>query len=151
MTRAEKAEALHASGCACSQAVFGAFAAEYGVDTGLAVRLSSGLGAGIGRLQLTCGAVSGGVLALGLALGNATGAEQDKKEAAYAAAREFVAAIEAEFGASGCRELLQGNDLQTAEGKERIKAAGLQQKVCAPIIRRSVELVEAALAARGRP
>ncbi len=149
MTRAERAAAIHASGSSCAQAVFAAFAEDLGLDEGTAQRIASGLGAGYGRLQLTCGAVSGGVLALGLALGNARGEEQDRKEAAYAASRELALAAAAEFGASDCRALLRGADLRTEEGKARVKAEGLSDLVCKPIVGRCVELVEERLAAAG--
>ena len=149
MTRAEKAALIHASGSSCAQAVFAAFAEDLGLDEGTAQRIASGLGAGYGRLQLTCGAVSGGVLALGLALGNARGEEQDRKEAAYAASRELVEAAAAEFGASDCKALLRGADLRTDEGKARVKAEGLSGLVCQPIVKRCVELVEERLVAAG--
>lgn len=149
MTRAERAAAIHASGSSCAQAVFAAFAEDLGLDEGTAQRIASGLGAGYGRLQLTCGAVSGGVLALGLALGNARGEEQDRKEAAYAASRWLVEAAEAEFGSSDCRALLRGADLMTEEGKARVKAEGLSGLVCKPIVARCVELAEEGLAAAG--
>ena len=149
MTRVEKAALIHASGSSCAQAVFGAFAEDLGLDEGTAQRIASGLGAGYGRLQLTCGAISGGVLALGLALGNGRGEEQDRKEAAYAASRELVEAAAAEFGASDCRTLLRGADLRTDEGKARVKAEGLSGLVCQPIVGRCVELVEERLVAAG--
>ena len=46
MNRIEKAEALFTGGCNCAQAVFAAFADEFGMDEELAKRLATGLGGG---------------------------------------------------------------------------------------------------------
>ncbi len=52
------------------------------------LRASTPFGAGIGQARATCGALSGAVMALGVALGRTTpGAE--RKQAAYAAARQL--------------------------------------------------------------
>ena len=63
MTKAEYAIAMHTDGSSCSQAVFGVFAADLGLDTATAHKLSTGFGGGIGRMGLTCGVISGGVMA----------------------------------------------------------------------------------------
>ena len=52
MNRVEKAEALFTSGCNCSQAVFTAFADEFGLDEELSKRLACALGGGSGRMRL---------------------------------------------------------------------------------------------------
>ncbi|MEW8209534.1 MAG: C-GCAxxG-C-C family (seleno)protein, partial [Candidatus Thiodiazotropha taylori] len=46
-------------GCNCAQAVITSFADRYGVDTELAMRISSGLGGGVGRMGDICGTLSG--------------------------------------------------------------------------------------------
>ena len=66
MSEAERAAELFHIGCACSQAVFGAFAPGLGVDEETAVRLSAGFAAGM-RTADTCGAVTGAYMALGMA------------------------------------------------------------------------------------
>ena len=89
MTRVERALALHAGGSSCSQAVFSAFAEDFGLDPKTAHKLAACLGAGLGRQQLVCGAISGGALVLGLALGNEGGADQAGKERAYGGGVRF--------------------------------------------------------------
>ena len=69
MNRAEKAAALFADGCNCSQAVFAAFADEFGLDEALAKRLACGLGGGVGRMREVCGAVSAAAMVLGMRSG----------------------------------------------------------------------------------
>lgn len=51
----EKAVALFREGYNCAQAVTGAFAEPFGMSQEDALRFSEGMGAGMGRLRLTCG------------------------------------------------------------------------------------------------
>ena len=145
MTRAEKAVAFHGGGSACSQAVFTVFAQEFGVDEGLAHKASTGLGGGIGRLGLTCGAVAGGVLALSLIFGNTTGDDQDAKLKTYEVVSKFMKDMEVRYGSVQCRTLLGGADLWTEEGRAKVKAEGFTDKVCNRIIADVVGYVEALL------
>jgi len=149
MTRTERAAALHAGGSACSQSVFCVFAGDFGLDEALAHRLATGLGGGCGRKQYLCGAVSGAVLVLGLAFGSETGAGKAAKEECYAKVHAFIEAIEAEYGSSECKVLLEGADLMSPEGQAYIKGRGLGAKVCGPVIGRCVEMLEEIL--DGRP
>ena len=67
--RVRKAEALFTGGCNCAQAVFAAFADEFGMDEELAKRLATGLGGGVGRMREVCGAVSAAAMVIGMRLG----------------------------------------------------------------------------------
>lgn len=145
MTKAEKAIALHGSGSSCSQAVFTVFAEDLGMDENLAHKVSTGLGGGMGRMGLTCGAISGGVLALSLAYGNVSGSDQEAKMKTYEVVAKFIADIEAQYGSTQCRVLLGGADLWTEAGRAAVKDAGLSDKVCNRIVADAVKYVETLL------
>ena len=51
MKRSESAEELFRSGMNCSQAVFCAFADEFGMDAETAAKVACGLGGGVGRMR----------------------------------------------------------------------------------------------------
>ncbi len=146
MTRAEKAVALHGGGSSCSQAVFTVFAADYGMDETLAHKVSTGLGGGMGRMGLTCGAISGGVLALSLAYGSERGSDQDAKMKTYEAVSKLTAAMEKKHGSTQCRVLLDGADLWTEEGRAAVKAGDLGNKVCDRLVADVTDFVETLLA-----
>jgi C_GCAxxG_C_C family probable redox protein len=59
MDRRHKAESLFREKTNCTQAVLLSFAAENGLDESIALKIASGFGAGMARLQETCGAVTG--------------------------------------------------------------------------------------------
>ncbi len=144
----KKAVALHTGGSGCTQAVFCAFADVIGFDFATAHRFATGLGGGMGRCQLVCGAITGGILALGAAFGNNSGADLDAKELSYAKASVLVKTVEKEYGCNDCQNLL-GIDISTEEGRARVKEEGLADEVCDKLIARVVELVYTELEAGG--
>ena len=98
----------------CAQSVFTAFAEHIGITEELALRLSSGFGAGVGRMRGMCGAFSGLTLVAGYSKGNLSGQPEDK-EVIFSLVRELADAFKAEFGTLTCRELLH-LDEQAQEG-----------------------------------
>jgi arsenate reductase (thioredoxin) len=141
MNRAERAIGLHQGGLNCSQAVFSSFAESLGMDHGLAVKLATGFGGGMGRTGGACGAVTGAILVLGLKHGSATGQDQEAKANTYRLVREFLAKFKERNGSIVCRELL-GCDIGTPEGFESAKRDGLLSTVCNKAVRDAVEILE---------
>ena len=106
MNHAEKARDRFLSGCSCSQAVFAAFAGDFGIDHDTALRLASCFGGGMGGMRETCGAVTGMLMAAGMKWGYSDIENLDIKTAHYARTRELIEAFKAEHGTIVCRELL---------------------------------------------
>jgi len=106
MNHAQKARELFLSGCSCSQAVFAAFADDFGMDQDTALRLASSFGGGMGGMRETCGAVSGMLMAAGMKWGYSDTQNLDLKTAHYARTRGLIEAFKAEHGTIVCRELL---------------------------------------------
>lgn len=115
---AKRATELFGSGCNCAQAVLAAMAPELGVDLETALRMASGFGGGMGRLQKTCGVVTGSIMLLGLRYGMRRASDQEAKGLCAAKVRELVAGFEVRHGSSDCRTLL-GFDLRTPEDLAR--------------------------------
>ncbi|MBQ8619985.1 MAG: C_GCAxxG_C_C family protein [Clostridia bacterium] len=107
MNHAETARNLFLSGCSCSQAVFAAFADEFGFDQDTALKLASSFGGGMGGMRETCGAVSGMLMVAGLKWGYSEVGNLDIKTAHYARVRSLVEGFTAEHGTIVCRELLK--------------------------------------------
>ena len=106
MNHAEKARDLFLSGCSCSQAVFAAFADDFGFDQDTALCLASSFGGGMGGMRETCGAVSGMLMVAGLKWGYSEVGDLNIKTAHYARVRQLVEGFKAEHGTIVCRELL---------------------------------------------
>ena len=65
-TTKDKAIQSFQSGMNCAQAVVTAYADRLKFDPDLAAGLSCGFGGGMGRLQQTCGALTGAFMVLGI-------------------------------------------------------------------------------------
>lgn len=102
----EIAKNLFLQGYNCSQAVFGAFAEELGMDRDTAMRLSSSFGGGMGRLREVCGAVSGMFMAAGMMYGCSDPSDRTAKTEHYKRIQELAAKFREENGSIICRELL---------------------------------------------
>lgn len=124
----------------CAQAVLSVFCEKEGLDTDLAVRLAGPFGAGMGRHQGTCGALTGALMAYGLRFKGRMG-DPGHKEAVYAGTRDLMARFEALHGSTECRSLL-GCPLLTPEGQERFKREGLKEGICVRLVESAVKLVE---------
>ena len=77
---ADKALAYFHQGYNCAQSVFTAFAEQMGLTDELALRLSSGFGAGVGRMRGMCGAFSGLTMVAGYCKGNLSGNPEEKEK-----------------------------------------------------------------------
>ena len=106
LTIPEKAAKLFYDGYNCAQAVFGAFADEIGIPMETAAKMASALGGGLCRMRETCGAVSGGMLALGTLQGYDISGDDQIKMALYARGQRVMKAFKEIYGTFCCRELL---------------------------------------------
>ena len=95
-THADKAVKLFEEGCSCSQAVFTAYAEDFGIDRETAMKVSVALGAGVGHMRETCGAVTGMALVAGLKYGNTDPADAEAKSKALEAAKALAEKFKAE-------------------------------------------------------
>lgn len=109
MDRAQKAVELFKSGCNCSQSVVCAYCDLFGMDEETAMRASEGFGGGMGRMRLTCGAVSGMAFIAGLALSKGAAGDIPTRTKVYAAVQEMAKEFEEKNGSIICRDLLGVN------------------------------------------
>ncbi len=144
-SRSDIAVETFLAGYNCAQAVLSAFSDELGLDPDTALRLATGFGAGMARLQGVCGAVSGGIIAIGLRHGRGEGQDRTPTEETYQKARELMAQFESRHGTLICRELLGGCDLNTDEGQRSFRESGLMHTVCAGCVRTVADALETIL------
>ena len=114
----------------CEQAILYAFGPDLGLEAETALKAATGLGAGMGRRGEVCGAVTGGILALGLRYGRGRQQDRSAKEETYQKTLELMARFEKRHGSCSCRVLLEGCDLRTAEGVQHFKEHDLLHKTC---------------------
>jgi C_GCAxxG_C_C family probable redox protein len=122
----------------CSQSVFSAFAPQLGMDGETALKLASPFGGGVARRGEICGAVSGALMALGLARGAATPAG---KEGIYRLSQEFMRLFEEKHHSVLCRDLIDC-DLSTPAGHQAAKDKHIFTTICPALVQDAVEIVQ---------
>ncbi len=138
------------SGYNCAQSILYAFGPDLGLEGETALKVATGLGGGMGGRGEVCGAVTGGILALGLKYGRGERAEKSVAQQAYQKTGELMAAFERVQGSCMCRTLLGGCDLRTPEGMQRFREQDLHHRVCVPCVRTVGEILAGMLDAPSR-
>ena len=136
----EKAIRTFRSGLNCAQAVITAYSEEMKFDNNLALSVSVGFGGGMGRLQKTCGAVTGSFMVLGIHNCKKLSDNKDRKEATYLMIQKFSQEFKLINGTTDCLELLKC-DLKTEEGNLFAKENNLFGTVCEKCISDSVRTI----------
>lgn len=144
MNKSDKALELFSNNFNCSQAVFTAFAPDFGLDEQLALRLGTSFGGGARNGEM-CGAVSGALLVLGLKYGHFIASDNQQKSHAYEIAVDYTKRFKEANGSIVCRDLL-GYDLTKPDEMACIKEKGLFGDVCPKMIKSAVEILESVLA-----
>ena len=139
MSRADKAKEYFKAGYTCSQAVALAFADLTEVEEEQLKKLTLPFGGGIGRLRLTCGAVSGMVAILGLLSSN-----EATKSDVYGETQTLCKRFEKENGSLVCGDLLTGANLQVTVGGEAEKRTDeyYKKRPCAELVYSSAKILE---------
>lgn len=141
MTHKEKAQQLLHQQYHCSQAIFGAFAEDLGLDLKTALKLSACFGSGM-RQADTCGCVTGAMLVLGMVVGRYDAQDQEREIYGNRKTEEFVRRFrEKTGGVIHCRDIL-GIDLSTPEGMVRARQMGLIREICPKVLYAGIEILE---------
>ena len=127
-------------GIDCSMVVFGAAAPELGLDQETARKIAAGFGGGMGH-ALTCGCVTGALMALGLKYGNAKAGDRETKQAFLEKKALFEQMFEDENGSLLCKELLE-LDLTVPEELEKIREKKLMDTLCPKLVCSACKILE---------
>ena len=116
---------LFRSGFFCAESVLQALAESQDIQSELIPRIATGFCSGISRTGGMCGAVSGGIMGIGLVAGRNSPAES--LELAYTLAQKLISAFEKQYGSVNCRQLM-GCDLATESGQRYFMENDLMER-----------------------
>lgn len=108
MSRVDEALALFEEGFLCSQAVLAPYAVAFGMDKDTALKVSQGLGGGMGGMRRECGCATGAYMVISLFCNNTIADSREAKIKTFRLVKEFQARLEKKIGTTVCGELLQG-------------------------------------------
>lgn len=137
----EKAISSFKSGLNCAQAMVTAYSDELNLDEDLALSVACGFGGGMGRMQQTCGAVTGSFMVLGIQICKKFSDNKDRKEHTYALVQKFSEKFKAINGSTDCISLLKC-EIKTDEGHRFAKEKNLFETVCEKCIADSIGIIE---------
>ncbi len=136
----EKAISLFNTNLNCAQSVLTVYADILQIDTKFAMSVTAGFGSGMGRLQATCGAVTGAFMALSIYNSNKYSDNGDAKEHTYEMIQDFNRMFLEKHHATDCKALLQV-DLLTEEGEMQYHIDKLSENVCEVCIADAINLI----------
>ncbi|HQI81546.1 MAG TPA: C-GCAxxG-C-C family protein [Deltaproteobacteria bacterium] len=113
------------------------FGEDLGVNRETCVQVSTAFGGGMAHLGLTCGAVTGALMVLGLRHGGTGG----QKQATYGLATEFVKRFREAHGSINCTELI-GYDLSDPEQLAEASARIVFASKCVDYVRTAARILE---------
>jgi C_GCAxxG_C_C family probable redox protein len=128
-------------GLNCAQTVVSSYADELKFDKEMAVSISCGFGGGMGRLQGTCGAVTGSYMVLGMYNCKKHADNKERKAATYEMVQRFNEKFLEANGSTDCISLLNC-EIKSDEGQLKAKESGLFVTVCEKCIIDSIAIVD---------
>ncbi len=145
MKRSEKALQLYSNGFNCAQSVIASFADILDVSEETAIRMASGFGGGMGRMQETCGAATGAFMVIGYLRGKFKEGDDESNDRTNKLIQEFSRRFTHEHGSVNCKALIKF-DINSEEGMVEAKEADVFNKKCTHFVKTSVELLEEIIA-----
>jgi C_GCAxxG_C_C family probable redox protein len=115
-----------------------AVAEKHNIQSDIIPAIASGFCGGMSRTDGICGALAGGILALGLLFGRKSSEDSHKK--IYALSERLVRDFEKQFGSRNCSDLL-GCDISTRAGEVIFETDKLGKTVCLDITVKATDLV----------
>jgi C_GCAxxG_C_C family probable redox protein len=140
MSHTDTALTLFKGGANCSQAVLIAFAPELGLDHAAAVKIPASFGGGM-KQALTCGAVTGALMALGMKYAVIDTTDMKEKVRITEITRKFANRFITRHGTLCCKDLL-GIDISIKEGHDQAAAKGLFKSECPQFIASAIAILE---------
>lgn len=104
-SRVEETLKKHDKGYNCAQAVACTYCDLVGVDEELMFKMTEALGAGMGGMQGTCGALSGACVLAGMKRSTGNLEKPDSKVASYQLSKEILRQFEEKVGSVTCKEI----------------------------------------------
>lgn len=142
VSRIEQAVSTFEEGYTCAQSVFATYADLFGMDRETALKLSSPMGGGIGRMREVCGAVSAMALLAGLKEGNTDPANEEGKERIYLLTRQMAEKFKEKHGTIICRELLGIDGMEKSARPSERTEEYYNKRPCSRLVATASQIIE---------
>jgi len=143
MTLADDAIELMEDGMNCSQAVLIALGGRLGIDRRTAMGVASAFGGGMACTGQTCGAVTGGLMVIGLHCNKARWFASRRTSLAYALGRDFLRQFQAREGSTQCRQLLEAAGI--VGSPQQVMASEAYRTHCQKLVHDGAQILDGLL------
>lgn len=106
MNRIELAKENFKNGCNCAQAVVSAYCDLFGIPKETGLVIAEAFGGGMGRMRLTCGAVTGMFMLASMKYSSGSKNDMETRKKLYATVQAMAKAFEDRNGSIVCADLL---------------------------------------------
>ena len=125
----QDAKAFFSSGFNCAESSLLSACKALEIKSDAVPKIATGFGAGVSRHGGICGALSGTVMAMGLAEGRRDSKDNDAKLKLYKMGAELLNEFKTEYGTVDCMELT-GCNLLSEEGLAKFSNEKIHKEVC---------------------
>lgn len=136
---AREAVSCFKEGYNCAQSVLLAMQKFWSAENRLEPKVASAFGGGIGRKGSLCGALTGGVIAIGLRYGT-NNPDSREREKAYSLALQFFNRFERDCGSVLCRDLI-GYNLADPRELEEARKSNIFMEKCVDIVEKAAQIL----------
>jgi len=126
---AEMATTHFREGLNCAESVLLASVKLWEKDESNIPCIATGFGGGMARQGFQCGALTGGIMAIGVNVGRGCTEDYIGRELTYEQVWDLIERFKKEFGPTTCRDLT-GLDLTTKEGQDKFAEENMHEKKC---------------------
>lgn len=147
ISRVEEAVRTFEEGYNCAQSVFVTYAGLFGLDRETALKITSSMGGGIGRMREVCGVVSAMALLAGLKEGNTDPENEEAKEAIYQLTRQMADKFKEKHQTIICRELLGIEGMEKSARPSKRTESYYSARPCSRLVATAAGIVEEILLA----
>lgn len=142
ISRVTEAVKTFEAGYTCAQSVFVTYADLFGMDKETALKLTSPMGGGIGRMREVCGAVSAMALLAGLKEGNTDPSNEEGKERIYRLTRQMAEKFKEKHETIICRELLGIEGMEKSAKPSVRTAEYYSERPCSRLVATASRIIE---------
>jgi C_GCAxxG_C_C family probable redox protein len=136
-TLSKKATERFSGGYNCAQSVLLTIFEHWKGKNDLIPKIATGFGGGIGRCGSVCGALTGGVMAIGVRYGTDE-QSPEKRQKAYELSRKLYKEFENRHGSVFCKDLI-GYDLSNPDDLKKARSTKVSEEKCPVFIRTVME------------
>jgi C_GCAxxG_C_C family probable redox protein len=130
---------LFGAGFNCAESVLLGVSETLGYATGSLPQIATGFGSGVARYGEICGALTGAVMAIGLAQGRKNSEDVEARERTYQSVDVLLKEFHRVHGSLTCLELT-GCDMRTEEGRKKAGQLDLHKQHCPKFVALAAEL-----------